>query len=121
MHLHPESEGVGVEEVVVGHPEPEEVGGGHLHPEEVVVGHPEPEGVGVHHPPEGEVVVGHLHLEVVGVPGHPQVEGHLFLIYQDCTKILNTIIIVMLCLLLETQFTFFIALVPAPGYCMQII
>ena len=55
--------------------EPEGVGGGHLHPEEVVARHPEPEGVGVYHPPEGEVVV--------GVPGHPQVEGHLFPVYQD--------------------------------------
>ena len=51
--------------------------------EKVVAGHPEPEGVEVHHPPEGEVVLKHLHWEVVGVLGHPEVEGHLFPIYQD--------------------------------------
>ena len=56
-HLQPE--GVGVEEVVAGHPELERAG--------EVVGHLELEGVGRHYHPEVEVVAGHL-----------QVLGHLF-------------------------------------------
>ena len=109
---HPQPEGVGAEEeVVAGHPEPEGVG--------EMVGHPELEGVGGHCNCHLELEVGghhHPDLEVVGVylrpegevvAGYLQVHGHTKEINND--------------LLLETQFTFFIAPVQAHGYCMQII
>ena len=92
---HLEPEGVGVEEVVVGYPELEGVEG-LLHPE-VVAGYPEPRGGDAGASSGGEA----------SIPGlRPKI-------------ILNNNNYIILCLLLETQFTFFIAPVPAPGYCMR--
>ena len=119
---------------VAGHPEPEGApsptggggggggrgGGGRAPGAGEGGGVPEAGGSGGLLHPQEEVVAGHPELEPVGVHLHP--DGRCRGIYSRIeTKILNTIIIVILYLLLETQFNFFIALVPAPGYCMQII